>query len=120
MAATSACSTRPWPKAMAWSVRLMASRMEPSAARPSSHRALSSKGTDSASSTLARCSTMRSGGMCLRVNCRQRDSTVGGSFCGSVVASRNFTWGGGSSRVLSSALKLLVESMCTSSIRYTL
>ena len=40
-----------------------------------------------------------------RLNCRQRDSTVTGSFCGSVVASRNFTCGGGSSSVLSSALK---------------
>ena len=120
MAATSAWRTSPWPKAMAWSVRLMASRIEPSAALPSSHRALSSKLTRSASSTAAKCPTMRSGAMCLRVNCRQRDSTVGGSFCGSVVASRNFTWGGGSSRVLSSALKLLVESMCTSSMRYTL
>ena len=37
-----------------------------------------------------------------------------------VVANRNLTWGGGSSRVFSSALKLLVDNMCTSSIRYTL
>ena len=40
-----------------------------------------------------------------RLNCRQRDSTVTGSFCGSVVASRNLTCGGGSSSVFSSALK---------------
>jgi formiminotetrahydrofolate cyclodeaminase len=45
---------------------------------------------------------------------------VAGSFCGSVVASRNFTCGGGSSSVFSSALKLLLENMCTSSMRYTL
>ena len=38
-----------------------------------------------------RCSTTRSGGICLRVNWRQRESTVGGSFCGSVVASKNLT-----------------------------
>jgi DNA-binding Lrp family transcriptional regulator len=55
-----------------------------------------------------------------KLNCRQRDSTVTGSFCGSVVASRNFTCGGGSSRVFSSALNEWVESMCTSSMRYTL
>ncbi len=47
----------------------------------------------------------------------QRESTVTGSFCGSVVASRNFTCGGGSSSVFSSALKALLDSMCTSSIR---
>jgi hypothetical protein len=39
-----------------------------------------------------------------RLNCRQRDSTVTGSFCGSVVASRNLTCSGGSSSVFSSAL----------------
>ena len=55
-----------------------------------------------------------------RLNCRQRDSTVTGNFCGSVVASRNLTWGGGSSSVLSKALNECADSMCTSSIRYTL
>ena len=63
---------------------------------------------------------MSSAGNRLRLNFRQRESTVIGSFCGSVVASRNFTWGGGSSRVLSNALKLFSENMCTSSMRYTL
>ncbi|MNN43865.1 hypothetical protein D3C81_1581270 [compost metagenome] len=91
MARTSADSTLPSPKAMAWSVRLMASRIEPSAARPSSHRASSSNGTFSAFSTWLRCSTTRSGGMFFRENCRQRERMVTGSFCGSVVASRNFT-----------------------------
>ncbi|MNW08831.1 hypothetical protein D3C71_2056890 [compost metagenome] len=52
-----------------------------------------------------------------RLNCRQRDSTVTGSFCGSVVASRNFTCSGGSSSVFSSALNAALDSMCTSSIR---
>src|SRR5690606_8123753 len=33
---------------------------------------------------------------------------------------RNLTWGGGSSKVFNNALKLEVDSMCTSSIRYTL
>src|SRR5690606_35768984 len=47
-------------------------------------------------------------------------STVTGSFCGSVVANKNLTCSGGSSRVFNSALKLLLVSMCTSSIKYTL
>ncbi|MNH08686.1 hypothetical protein D3C79_681110 [compost metagenome] len=81
----------PSPKAMAWSVRLMASRMEPSAARPSSHRASSSNGTFSAASTWLRCSTTRSGLMFFNENCRQRDRMVAGSFCGSVVARMNLT-----------------------------
>jgi hypothetical protein len=41
---------------------------------------------------------------------------VTGSLCGSVVAKMNLTWGGGSSSVLSRALKALAESMCTSSM----
>ena len=117
MLRTSAASTLPSPKAIAWSVRLMASRIEPSAARPSSHRASGSKGTFSAVSTWVRCSTTRSGGMFFSENCRQRDRMVTGSFCGSVVASRNLTCGGGSSSVLSRALNECVDSMCTSSIR---
>ena len=47
------------------------------------------------------------------------ESIVAGSFCGSVVARINITFSGGSSRVLSSALKAPVESMCTSSMMYT-
>ena len=35
------------------------------------------------------------GGICLRLNCRQRDSTVTGIFCGSVVAMMNLTCSGG-------------------------
>ncbi|EXI76095.1 MAG: hypothetical protein AW07_00609 [Candidatus Accumulibacter sp. SK-11] len=54
--------------------------------------------------------------ICLRLNCRQRESTVTGIFCGSVVARMNFTCSGGSSRVFSMALKAELESMCTSSI----
>ncbi|MNY63864.1 hypothetical protein D3C86_2008860 [compost metagenome] len=55
--------------------------------------------------------------MFFRENCRQRDKIVIGSFCGSVVASRNLTCGGGSSKVLSKALNECEDSMCTSSIR---
>ena len=71
----------------------------------------------SASSTSPKCSAMRSGRMFFKLNCRQRDSTVMGTLRGSVVASRNLMCGGGSSKVFNSALKLAVESMCTSSMR---
>ena len=50
----------------------------------------------------------------------QRESMVAGSRCGSVVASMNTAWAGGSSSVLSRALNAPVESMCTSSMMYTL
>src|SRR5260370_16347192 len=59
-------------------------------------------------------------GICLRLNCRQRESTVTGIFWGSVVARMNLTCSGGSSRVLSIALNADVESMWTSSMTYTL
>ena len=55
-----------------------------------------------------------------RLNCRQRDSTVTGTFCGSVVASTNLRYSGGSSRVFNMALKAVLVSMCTSSIMKTL
>ena len=50
----------------------------------------------------------------------QRERMVSGSFCGSVVAKMNFTCGGGSSSVLSSALNAATDSMCTSSMMKTL
>src|SRR5215467_5650009 len=50
----------------------------------------------------------------------QRDRIVGSTFSGSVVAKMNFTCSGGSSSVLSSALNAALESMCTSSMMYTL
>ena len=56
------------------------------------------------------------GGICFRLNCRQRDSTVTGIFCGSVVARMNLTCAGGSSSVFSIALNAWLVSMCTSSI----
>jgi formiminotetrahydrofolate cyclodeaminase len=40
---------------------------------------------------------------------------VGSTFWGSVVASTNTTWGGGSSSVFNSAFEAAVESMWTSS-----
>ena len=47
--------------------------------------------------------------------CCVRLRIVGGTFCGSVVASTKTTWLGGSSSVFNSALAAAVESMWTSS-----
>ena len=49
----------------------------------------------------------------------QRERMVSGSFCGSVVAKMNTRWGGGSSRVLSSAANASFESWWTSSMMTT-
>ena len=56
----------------------------------------------------------------LKSNLWHLDNIVAGNFCGSVVAKINFTCAGGSSKVLSNALKAPVESIWTSSIIYTL
>ena len=94
-----AASTLPPPNATPWSSRLSASRMLPSAARASAFNPSASAGIFSAaqicSSRAWICATVWR----FRLNCRQRDSTVTGSFCGSVVANRNLTCGGGSSSV---------------------
>jgi hypothetical protein len=74
----------------------------------------------SRSSTFFSWPAISTGGRCLRLNWRQRDRTVMGTFWGSVVARMNLTWAGGSSRVFSMELKAGLDSMCTSSIRYTL
>ena len=59
---------------------------------------------------------MPAGVICFRLNCRQRDSTVTGTFCGSVVARMNLRYSGGSSSVFSIALNACADSWCTSSI----
>ena len=51
---------------------------------------------------------------------RARADASGSTFCGSVVASTNTTCAGGSSSVFSSVFDAAVESMCTSSMMYTL
>ena len=58
---------------------------------------------------------MAGAGMRWRSKRWQREMMVVGTFCTSVVAKMNFTCAGGSSSVLSSALKDDVESMWTSS-----
>ena len=59
---------------------------------------------------------MVSKGMRLKLKLWHLECMVAGILCGSVVANMNITLGGGSSSVLSRALKAGVESMCTSSI----
>jgi len=49
-----------------------------------------------------------------------RSTTVGGTFCASVVASTNTVFGGGSSSVFRNAFHAAVENMCASSRMYTL
>ena len=55
-------------------------------------------------------------GILRKSNRWQREIIVGSIFVASVVAKINFTCSGGSSRVLSSALKAGVDNMCTSSM----
>ena len=59
---------------------------------------------------------MMSAGMGRRSKRWQRERMVGRILCGSVVAKMNMTWLGGSSSVLSRALKDSLVSMCTSSM----
>ena len=60
---------------------------------------------------------MRHGWGCFLKSKRwQREMMVAGTLWTSVVAKMNLTWEGGSSRVLSRALKAALESMWTSSM----
>ena len=102
---------------MAWSRSDNASRIEPRADFAISARPSASDGMPSASRIVVSRSAMMAGGSGFRLNCRQRDSTVTGIFCGSVVASTNLTCSGGSSSVFNIELNAGFESMCTSSIR---
>jgi DNA-directed RNA polymerase subunit alpha len=65
---------------------------------------------------LQSCFTIPSREIRRKSNRWQRDRIVAGSLWGSVVANMNITCSGGSSRVLSNALKAPVESMWTSSM----
>ncbi len=120
MVRTTASSTSPAAKAIAWSNKLSASRILPCAARAIKLTAADSKAICSCSSTYCKCAVINAGGSCFRLNCRQRDNTVTGIFCGSVVARMNFTCPGGSSSVFNIALKADLDSICTSSMIYTL
>ena len=84
-------------------------------ARPSSSTSRPASATTS--STSARSSSAESSPSS---RCCARLRMVSTTLCGSVVASTNTTWSGGSSRVLSSAFSAPDVSMWTSSRRYTL
>ncbi|EXI77136.1 MAG: hypothetical protein AW12_03141 [Candidatus Accumulibacter sp. BA-94] len=90
--------------------------MLPAADRASNCSAPASAAMASTSRMCLRWSAISAWVICLRLNCRQRDSTVTGIFCGSVVARMNLTCSGGSSSVFNMALNAEVESMCTSSM----
>ena len=79
--------------------------MEPAAARAMRNRASSWASTFSALQIAFRCAAMSRVGMLRKSNRWQRERIVAGIFSGSVVAKMNLTCGGGSSSVLSSALK---------------
>src|SRR6185437_6483110 len=69
---------------------------------------------------VAKCAAISGGSRLRNFNCKQRDRMVIGTFCTSVVAKTNIACNGGSSSVFSMALNADLESMCTSSIIYTL
>ena len=113
-----ASSTRTVPRPCTESVSSVdrASRRPPRAWRATRASASLSYSKPSEVHTNSRRSAMSASEM--RWNSRrwQRESTVSGIFCGSVVHSTNTTCAGGSSSVLSSALNAAVVSMWTSSI----
>ena len=111
MERTSASTIRVPQKLINWSSVDCASRIPPSAPRAMACRAASSSSTCSWRAILPRCSTISGVGIRRRSNRWQRLRMVGRTFSGSVVAKMNFTCGGGSSSVLSKALKAAVESM---------
>ena len=98
-----------------WSSRLSASRMPPSASRARSSAAPSVRFMLSLPATNLRRLAMTSASSRRKLKRWQRETIVAGTLRSSVVARINMRCSGGSSSILSSALKALVESMCTSS-----
>ena len=80
-------------------------------------RSMDSSSTVSPASLMTNRTYLSSSSTGSRWNCRcwTRLRMVSATFCGSVVASTNTTWSGGSSRVFSNAASAAFESMCTSS-----
>ena len=108
----------PYPRHM--SRMLSASRMPPSAAR-----AITIKAPGVTFAPLPSAASFRRPWMSLtairpKSNRWHRLRIVSGSFCGSVVARMKTMCAGGSSSVFSSALNAEVDSICTSSMMYTL
>ncbi|MEZ5291870.1 MAG: hypothetical protein R2745_12355 [Vicinamibacterales bacterium] len=107
-------------KARTWSKALSESRMLPSPALARSSRASSGTAMPSASATTRRRSATVFDEIVRNSYTCDRDSTVSGILCSSVVAIMNTTCGGGSSIDFRSALNDEFDSMWTSSIRKTL
>ena len=105
---------------MAWSSNDNPSRTDPSAARAIRSSALGATATPSCAAMRPNMPVISATDTRRRSNRWQRDSTVTGTLRISVVAKMNFTCGGGSSSVFSSALKALRDSMWTSSMMKTL
>ena len=117
MERTSSSATLSPQKETTWSSIDSASRMPPSEARAITSAAAGSSATFSCLAMASKCFAATSSRIGWRSKRWQRLMMVAGNLCASVVAKRNFTCGGGSSRVFSRALKAGPLSMCTSSIR---
>ena len=115
--AADTASILPLPSAIAWSVKLNASRILPFAALANSCIARGSLSICSNCKICFSCSAINDVSSTFKCRCKQRDKIVIGNFCGSVVANKNLTCSGGSSNVFNKALKLLRESIWTSSIK---
>ena len=100
---------------LSWSSRLSASRRPPWARWATTCRASGVMPIDSRSAIQPRCCSRACRGMRRKSKRWQRLRIVASTRWGSVVASTNTTRGGGSSSVLSRALKAAVESMWHSS-----
>ena len=107
-------------KATVWSKMVRASRMAPSALEAISCRDSSSMVMPSFWAMPRRFFTMSGMLMRLKSYVWQRLRMVGRILCFSVVARMKMACAGGSSRVLRKALKALWDSICTSSMMYTL
>ncbi len=107
---TSKPSSTP-PAAATWSSADSASRAEPLPLRVTASRVASSSPSPASVATPRTSSSSVSNGNRRNSKCWVRLRMVGSTFCGSVVASTNTTWSGGSSSVFNKALDAAVESM---------
>ena len=115
MSSTVRLSSRPW-ATRHWSSRLRASRRAPLAMRARISAPSGARGIFSAPAMRSRCFSISRGRMRLKLKRWHRERMVAGTLCSSVVARMNIRCSGGSSMVLSRALKAWVDSMWTSSM----
>ena len=107
------------PAATTWSSADRVSRAEPPPVLTTCPTASSSTSRPASAATSRTSCAMSSAPMSVSSSCWVRLRMVGTTLCGSVVASTNTTWSGGSSSVFSSAFSAPDVSMWTSSRRYT-